>query len=163
MAIYKYKRSNGMGVPAQVAGETCERLEGEGRLTPHDLVEEGRPEDSPMHPAFEWDDAVAGELYREVQASKIIRMLVTVPKGTSDPEPVRAFVSQVKETDDGAQYRYKGICHVLRDVDDRDALLRSALMELNAFQRKYARLKELSGVFAAIEGVRQLSIGEDVA
>ena len=147
--IYQLKRGARLpkGITVQAAGEEVERLESEGRLTPKDLVEDSRPEDAPLHRCFEWDDTVAAERYREVQAAYIIRSVeVTVE---SVDKPTRAFVYTVV----GGQRECRSIGVVLRDAYSRDALLESALRELASFQRKYRTLSELDGVFGAIDGL----------
>ena len=154
--IYKFKNgAHVKGVSAQVAGETCAQLESEGKLTPHDLVEVSRPEDAPMHKAFEWNDAVAAERYREMQASYIIRSIVVKPETTT--EPVRGFVSIAKPLADEDEvpvkpkHEYRAINNVLSDESMRSQMLANALAELAAFRRKYVTLTELAEVFAAID------------
>ena len=93
MAIYEYKIGMKLPVSAQVAGEVCEELEQRNGLTPHNLVEVSRPKDAPTHDLFEWDDTVAAEKYREVQARQVIRLIVKVPEKSKSGEPTRAFVS----------------------------------------------------------------------
>lgn len=60
---------------AQVAGEVCEELEREGRLTPENLVEVSKDENAPLHNEFEWNDATAAKKYRRSQAQFIIKCL----------------------------------------------------------------------------------------
>jgi hypothetical protein len=43
-------------------------------LTPKIVVNAARKKDSPLHDRFEWNNAVAGEKYREVQAAELIRL-----------------------------------------------------------------------------------------
>jgi len=44
-----------------------------GKLTAPLVVAEARDPEHPLHSRFEWDDSVAGERYREVQARELIR------------------------------------------------------------------------------------------
>lgn len=44
-----------------------------GTLSPHDVVESARHEDSPLHSYFTWDDTEAAKRYRLYQASALIR------------------------------------------------------------------------------------------
>ena len=145
--VYRPKRGFHLSVPAQVVGEECERLESEGRLTPRDLVDESRPDDAPLHKAFEWDDSIAAEKYREAQASYLIRSVEVVVQEST--EPTRAFVYTVSDDD----REYRSIGYVLRSSESREALLEQAKRELLSFKRKYQTLYELSSVFDAIEGV----------
>src|SRR5574337_66181 len=69
----------GRGVTAQVAGREIARIEArDGHVTSESLVDASRPDDAPLHPAFEWNDARAAERYRVHQASTLIRAVVTV-------------------------------------------------------------------------------------
>lgn len=62
------------GVSADVAGAELDRIHAaRGELTPGVLVDESREPAAPLHPAFEWDDSVAGEEWRKQQARHIIR------------------------------------------------------------------------------------------
>ena len=142
--VYRFKSASYLsGVSAQAAGEQCERLAIEGRLTAKELVNENRPEDAPLHKAFEWRDDIAAEQWREQQARHIMASLVLVRE---DAEPVRAFFNIVREE---AEYRH--IESILQSADETEALLKTALRELCAFQKKYAMLRELAGVFAETE------------
>lgn len=146
MSIYRWKTGARSPVSAQIAGEVCADLERNGNLTPRALVDVSRPEDAPLHDAFEWDDAVAAERYRETQAGYIIRSVEVVVQ--ENKEPVRAFVSVTT----GKEARpYSSIEHVLVRSDSRALLLEQARMELQTFKRKYQQLTELAGVFAAID------------
>lgn len=146
MAVYRWKTGARASVPAQVAGEVCAALEAEGRLTQHDLVDVSRPEDAPLHSAFEWDDEVAAERYREVQAGAIIRSIELVVDGST--KPTKAFVSlAVTQT----KREYRSIEGVLTDTHDRERLLSEARRELAMFRRKYKDLEELADIFAAMD------------
>ncbi len=146
-----YRRRAGFHVKcnAQTVGEICAKLESEGNLTPAALVEEGRPEDSPLHGDFEWDDTVAAERYRESQAGYIIRSVEVVAKDVS--EPVRAFVSISVRSEDESQRTYVSTVKAIGEPETRDEILRGALAELNSFRRKYEQLTELAKVFEAID------------
>lgn len=145
--IYKWKSGARAPVKAQVAGEICEQLDAKGNLTPKALVDASRPEDAPLHKAFEWDDEKAAEAYRETQASYIIRSIEVEREGMA--EPIRAFYTV--PTMDGKPYQYRSVEVILRDADSRDTLLEKAKHELRAFTRKYKQLTELSDVIKAAE------------
>lgn len=150
--VYRWKSGARAPVSAQVAGEVCERLSSEGRLTASELVDVSRPEDAPLHNAFEWNDAKAAERYRETQASYIIRSVeVVVDEGKP---PTRAFVS-VKVEDERSEYQSAEV--MLRTADGRETLLESAKRELAQFQRKYSDLKELADVFAAADRLMEVA------
>lgn len=147
MTVYRFKIPDLYPVDAQTAGEELERIyNSKGRLEPKDIVEESRPENAPLHPCFEWDDAVAAEKYREVQAGNLVRCIVTECE-TKEKEivEVRAFPC--------VQQTYTPIEVVVNSEDKMDELLRNALSDLIVIKKKYKVLKELSSVFDEIDDV----------
>lgn len=144
--VYQWKPAARIKCDAQVAGEFCESLERTIGLTAKNLLDASRDEDAPLHSEFEWNDTVAAEAYREVQAMNIIRMICIAPE-KEEKEPTRAFFKiSVPRT-------YEGTHIILKNADKRSALLDVALKELEAFRRKYAMLSELAHVFASIDEV----------
>ena len=76
--IYQWKAGAVVKASAEDAGAQCEALSRAGKLTPAALVDLNRPEDAPLHNAFEWRDDVAAEKYRESQARYIILSLIHI-------------------------------------------------------------------------------------
>lgn len=70
MVYKKYSYKHGKtGASAQTVGETLERIEKrDGAVTKEAFLEESRPEDSPTHAMFEWNDGIAAEKYRLEQS-----------------------------------------------------------------------------------------------
>lgn len=134
-------------VDANVAGKELERIYNENKeLEPSHVVEASRPKDAPLHDCFEWDDAIAAENYREIQAGKLIRNITVINDSDSGEEMTRAFVN-VQDT-------YRPLYVVLQSKDMTQDLLNSALRELRAFENKYKELKQLAPVFNAIAEVK---------
>jgi hypothetical protein len=74
-------------------GPELRRLYEEGQRTAPDIVEAARPEASPLHRFFEWQDDVAAELYRHTQARSLVRSIIIEPAGPNPyPQGTRAFV-----------------------------------------------------------------------
>lgn len=134
-------------ISAQEAGEVCEKLADEGRLTAKDLVDESRQEEAPLHPAFEWDDSIAGERWREHQAGHIIRAIIT--RETPKQEPTRAFFHITT-----GKSSYVPISVIVNSPDSYEMLLQQATKEFQAYQRKYKNIKELDPVFNAFEQIK---------
>lgn len=63
-----------------------------GSLTTHAIVDEARPDESPIHPHFEWDDWKAAEAYRRNQAGQLVRAVVVSQVEDSEPQQVYARV-----------------------------------------------------------------------
>jgi len=123
--------------------------ENDGILQPETVVEEARSKSSPLHSRFTWDNTKAAHEYRIWQARQLIRVVVDVIEGSEGKHEV--FVSLTTDRKDSG---YRMVTTVLSDRDMRQQMLRDAMMELEMFQKKYIRLKELASVFAAIKRVR---------
>jgi hypothetical protein len=127
------------------------KLRKNGLLTPEVVVNAAEPVSSPLHPHFEWDDSKAGHQYRLEQARQLIRVQVTVLENYN--EPIRAFASLSSDRSYGRGYRVT--TEILGDEQYRQQMLEDALVAMEAFQRRYARLKELVEVFAAMRAARR--------
>lgn len=147
--VYKWKNAARIKCDAQIAGEFLAHIENTVGLTPKNVVDASRPEDSPLHNEFEWDDEVAAEKYREVQAGHIIRSIIVDVEDCVSEEPVtvRAFVNV--EKDDNRNY--KPIQVVIKDKDYMNSLYESAMRELKAIQFKYQSVTRLKHIFDEID------------
>ena len=125
------------------------RRKHKGILNPKDVVQFARNSDTALHQEFEWNDKIAGDAYRILQAREVIRTRVTVL--TPDSKPVRAYVSLPNDRKPNGGYRR--INDVLEKPAWREQLLQNAMADMRAFQVKYAVLKELANVFAAMQEV----------
>ena len=126
---------------AQVAGEVCEELEREGRLTPENLVEVSKDENAPLHNEFEWNDATAAKKYRRSQAQFIIQMLVVKSSDDEEEEkkpPVRAFFAIDKE-----RRNYESVVTILESKDKTATLREQVVKELACFYGKYQAIFEV--------------------
>jgi hypothetical protein len=167
MASYKikYAAAAARGLDAEVVGATMEKIVArDGGLTPHAVVLEAKPKRHPLHDFFLWDDAAAGAAYREKQAGYLIRAVVRVEDDS--PREVRAFVSidaeRTEDDEDPGRAIYQPIQVVMADPDMREMVLHRALMELDAWKRKYRDLEELVDVVRAAEAAMVMH-GEEVA
>lgn len=163
---YSYKPGFSYKVSAQVVGETLDKLSESTEVTAQSFLDISRPEDSPTHGIFEWDDAIAAEKYRLNIAGCVIRSIdvtrVQVEDETSEVSIVeakeesqtykRAYVNVNKSA--GFQpARFVPIDQAMSNADMRKQVLQNALDELNAYKRKYYMFSELSKVFDAIQEV----------
>lgn len=113
-------------------------------LTPERLVDAARPPESPFHDRFEWDDGVAGEAYRKVQAAEIIRSYkITYSESPKGDRSVRAFMPT---RSDGASSVYRPTEDILADEFGRAVLLAECKREWKAFQSKYQHLVEFDQI-----------------
>ena len=153
MARFRFKEGSPIakfGVSAEDAGRAIEAIAAQngGQAKPELLVDVARNARHPLHTYFEWDDDVAGEHYRVIQARTLIRSIIIVPARGSNTV-IRAFVS----VDPG--HGYELIADVMSDADKRAKLLARALAELEQIQARYSDLKELAEVWRAAEKVKR--------
>ena len=119
---------------------------GDGKVTPQEVLEKARDENSELHKCFEWDDSVAAEKYRLQQARAIIVNLVYAPK-TEEEQPVRCFQITTERC------TYQPTKMFLVQEDEYQSLLKRAKSELENFKAKYKTLSELEEVFNAIDAL----------
>ena len=120
----------------------------DGVLTPAAVVDDARPEDAPLHSRFEWDDSVAGEQYRMVQARQLIRSVrVTVqPQPEASPVQVRVFHNVADEDE---SRKYVPLRVLMEDPESAQRVLRRAWDEWLQLKRKYA---DLDGFLSMVSG-----------
>ena len=158
-----------MPVSAEVIGAELEKLQEEnGGLTPSLLVEAARPESNPLHRLFVWDNDTAGEKYRQIQASYILRNLkVEYTRAEQQPSEqprvllVQAFdnVEKATETDsdedgDESEVPQRVYLHnsvAFQNPQHRRYLLDRAKSDLAAWRNRYAVLKEFDEVVKEID------------
>lgn len=123
-----------------------------GVLQPEAVVEAARPDDSPLHSSFTWDDTEAAHQYRLWQARVLIRSIVQYIDVGGEEKEFRVFTSLSSDrTGNGGGYRET--VAVLSDNKYHNQLLADAHDEMIRFNAKYASLKELAGVIGEIKKV----------
>jgi hypothetical protein len=123
------------GINAQTAGEELARIEKHrGELKAPDVVDEARPEDALLHPAFEWDDQVAAELHRQDQARHLIRAV------------------QVIHSDNQAQSVYVHISNTKSYMPVETVVSRNDLY-MDAYNSACCRIKEAQAALAELEKI----------
>lgn len=138
-------------------GAEIERLleEHHQQLGAADVVGAARSPLSPMHSIFEWDDTEAAKEYRLEQARRLLRHIsvtIITPKGG---EVTTRLTVTTETAGNPRKKHYTSTEYALSDPELRAEVLRTALMELTAFRRKYAELSELVHVFHAIDKTRK--------
>lgn len=123
--------------------EICDDLES---VSPKDILEKARSEDTELHKCFTWDDSVAAEKWRLNEARVVARQLVIrEEKIPIDRPEVRLLYS----TDNKSGY--KPTTTIVRVQSEYEELLKRAYAELQAFKAKYSMLTELQEIFEAID------------
>ena len=167
-ATFSWKVAPAGGVTADAAGaELTSIVERDGIVTSTAVVEAARPADAPLHPAFEWDDAVAAEAYREGQAEHLIRSLVVVyQKPDGEPaKPTRYLVNIRGRADEATEDAvvataatvgaYVPIQRVMENDELRRRYVKQAHQELTAWRRRYQDIRELASIFDVIDALQE--------
>ena len=153
---YQWRPGSRFRVPARVAGPEIRRIEkvvlSEGReLTPRDVVDAARSEDSPIHRLFEWDDTVAADRWRLHQARQVLRCIEIRQVDPRDKAETMAPI-YVHATQPGTdQPIYAETRRLLTDDELQEAALDEAARLLEGVRTRFARLKQLSTLFREID------------
>lgn len=137
---------------AKSVGEHLEllRKQCKGELTPKDVVDDARHDNSPLHSFFEWDDSAAAEAHRLGQARGLIRAVVAVY--VSDDKPAIRQKAYVHIAEPQAPH-YREATHAMSQKKTRDMVLQRAWRELQSWKARYKDLKEFSALVEVIEEV----------
>lgn len=157
--VIQWRQGYQAKVSAEKAAEELEKIrKRDGAITPTAVVESARPEKSPIHKVFEWDDSIAAEKYRIDQANRMTRAVQVIHLDIKKPNqsalPARMFSSiTVTSPDDETKTKkvYTSTEDALQDPITRDEILGNAIRDAIAYRRKYAALQELAQVFVAID------------
>ena len=129
----------------KVSAEDCyKEFQKLDELTPQKVVDLARDENNNLHNDFEWDNDIAGEKYRLIQAREMIQLLAFEPK-ESNHEPTRVYQISTEKT------VYKPVEVIFKNDDEYQALLKRAYAELQAIRKRYSSIVELEQVFNAID------------
>lgn len=129
--------------------EVLEGLREQGEVGPELLVDSARPETSPVHHLFEWDDTTAGERYRLEQARLYIARVEYVPA----PEREAVLVEMPTVTSRPTRLDVK----CLSGVDLTLCSIERMYSELEDICKRYAACPHLDSV---VHGTLQRALGE---
>ena len=150
---FRFAGHRSFGVDANTAGNELDRIAAAygGSIAAQDVVDESRPEEAPLHPAFEWDDYKAAEGYRRGQARNLIRAVVLVESDTQkdnpvisiDVDPAPEHRSWVSVSVEGDKPRYCPTAQVVSDP----ALMADAVQRLaRILQQARRSVEELDAI-----------------
>ncbi len=126
-----------------------------GILVPKDVVDDARPEDAILHPAFEWDNDAAAEMYRENQARSLLRNIVLIEKeegADRSPEPIYINVRAVNDEPRG----YRRVVDVAEDDELRQTVLQDLAVGLTAWKQRIVRFADLGAVQEKLEELAEV-------
>lgn len=117
-------------------------------ITPSNLVSAARAESHPLHSYFEWDDAVAGEKFRLLQAYRLIsaqHTLRVVTEGVTrelHADGAHALRTYLPLRNGNDEYATRE--EVLADPEARKRNVDALRAELRTWMRRTADLEELA-------------------
>ena len=141
-------------VPADVAGPALLELAGDRGLEglpASEVVASARPEQSPLHDVFEWDDATAAEEYRLEQARGLVRSVCVVVTGDDGVETRHHLFVNLR---DGEGYRR--VIEVRRDAPSYERLVDLALADLKSAREWLSEVKGLDAVTRQIASIERV-------
>lgn len=136
-----------LGNPAaNIMGKEFAALAEDGRLTRSSIVTRARPDDSPLHKYFEWDNAKAAEKYREEQAGYYVRHLEVIVDRGGQAIQTKSFVSLFvqKSDEDGitdeGRHRFVSIERMHSDPPTREQVRLTLVGSLRAWMTRVHKL-----------------------
>lgn len=141
---------------AKAVGEHLEllRKQCKGELTPEDVLEDAKHDNSPLHSFFEWDDTAAAHAHRLAQARGLIRAVVAVYVDDEKQRPAVRTKAYVHIPEPSAPH-YREAGHAMSQTKTRQLVLQRAWRELQAWKQRYKDLKEFSDLFDVIDEVEK--------
>ena len=142
------------GITADIVGREIEAEQREhGVCSPRGLVDRERPETAPLHAYFEWDDVRAAEEYRVDQARTLVRSVVIVHEDSEAPAYVHVTITDAEDSED--REGYMDFRSAMRNPRHRRQVFMETLEQLNGLRQRYAEIRELAPVWAAIDAVQE--------
>ena len=154
-AVEKYSWRDGARLPAglspQVVGSEIATVYSlvPRPQAPSMLVERARPEDSPLHPAFEWDDSIAAEQHRIYQARQLCNSVRIIRQGVLVPAFVHVTIAATSSAP--KQEGYVPLDVALADRGWRNQVLAEAAALLNGLRQRMVGLHQVQPVVVAVD------------
>ena len=153
---YAWRNGARVKVDADIVGAELERLQDEnGVITTGDVVAASEPEAAPLHPHFEWDDAVAADRYRDDQARYLLRSIVPLYADPVTEEEVRGdrLYIAMRTITTGAGYDEAPGRYTIVTQSAPDHIRSAAWAELKTWIERYGDDPVFAPVVIAIKSV----------
>lgn len=149
--VYQWRKDSRFPVGAQIAAERLNKIRSRyGSITPHAVVDDAADPKSPLHLCFEWDDEIAAENFRLVQARKLIGAIVVAEIDDRQVAPeTRAFVHITVDSN----VRYEPIEIAMVSNAMRDEVLGRAKREIKLWRARYAAYEEFADLMGQIDAL----------
>lgn len=142
------------GVDANDAARVLHHIaERDGSIQAQAVVDEAKPEESPIHPVFEWRDEVAGNEYRKWQSRHLVRCVRGVkeePRDPSEPVVVKAVANTAPAFffagggNEESPRGYYPAAQVVTDLDLFHRAMEAAQQKVKSAERAVIELTQLA-------------------
>lgn len=132
---------------AQIVGDFLAYKFPTGAIAPEAVIGFAKPETSPIHRFFEWDNDTAAHNYRMDQARKLVKSITIEIEGHDVPAYHHVKLLETNEP------TYLDTMHCMESEDIWEQVLASALKEATAWMNRYKIYKEMAPIVDAIEQV----------
>lgn len=141
---YSWNDDYKLKIDANIVGGVLEQLEEKnGGVTATAFLDASRPEDSPTHSVFEWNDSKAAESWRLHQSRTTINALrVTYVDDSGEDIKVSAFV----RTNAGERTTYENIQSALSDEAKKEIVLTRLRNEVESLILRNRHIEELADI-----------------
>jgi hypothetical protein len=132
---------------ADILGRFIHRRFRNRPVTAEAFVDAARPDDSPAHDYFEWDNHKAAEEHRKTQARSHLRAIEIVIVEGDNEQTTRAF-HHVQLTERDTAYVPQQI--VWSTAEYREQVIARAHREAERWMERYEQYEELAGAVGAL-------------
>jgi hypothetical protein len=146
--IYQFRTGYSLPVKPQVVGDRLTEIKSRSGDTysAQDVVDDARPEGTPLHPCFEWDDAEAADKWRLEQARCVIRSIEPVESDQKTERGGTVYFVSVGDSKKGSAYTT--IKEAMQNVGWAAQVKEEARSMLAAWHRRYADILKADKEFA---------------
>lgn len=133
---------------ANKVGKELEGIEKESELTNYNVLDFAkRNTRSELNKCFEWNDTIAGEKYRLVQANQLLQSISIVISDTEPEEVTKAFVN-IKTKEETRIF--KNIVSVIENDEEYSQLKEKAKRDFISYKNKYDKILKLKDLKSII-------------
>lgn len=149
---YARNHSNFSDEQAAIFGPVLDEMSQKGTLLAEEVVEAARPETSVLHPFFTFNDQLAAEKWRKIEARQLIngyRVVVSFNSGEERlvPSMVSVPIKTGEDIPRNGRNQVRAYVPLERIVDNPETqrlMLREALLKMRALQQRYQLLLSFS-------------------
>lgn len=154
--VYKWAPGYHAKVPAEVAGQALAEMYDEtGHIEAPAVVRAASDVDHPLHPGFEWDDAVAANEHRILQARQLVNSLRVVATEIPGAEPERVYISVRSHEVSSGPNVYMALRVVERDADYRQEEVQRGLKALENWMERFGHYEELAPIAEVLRSIQE--------